>query len=161
MPANAAWTLFSTIYILRGIRQLNVTYGPSEILTRHQRTRLQNDLSTPGVVYSTTIFISDQEFRNKHGDSDSEERQRRKVLIFWKCVFRATGDFIFFKFLRQAQRWCACLGEEEGNLGGAGKGGEREGKGGEPGWDFRGALLIFNSDPVYMLHYLLFVYLFI
>ena len=51
----------------------------------------------PLVVYRTTIFISDHEFRNKHGDSDSEERRRRKILIFWKCVFRATGDFIFLR----------------------------------------------------------------
>ena len=36
--------------------------------------------------------------------------------------------------------WCACLGEEEGNWVGWGKGGEQ-------GWNFRGALLIFNSDP--------------
>ena len=79
------------------------------------------------VVYRTTMFISDQEFRNKHGDSDSEERRRRKVLIFWKCVFRATGDFILKKILRQAQPWCACLGGGR-ELGGAGKGGEREGR---------------------------------
>ena len=37
---------FAYDYFLRGIRQLNVTYGASEILIR-QRTRLQNDLSIP------------------------------------------------------------------------------------------------------------------
>ena len=36
----------------------------------------------------------------------------------WRCHFRRARDFKFQNFLRQAQPWCACLEEVEGDGGG-------------------------------------------